>query len=58
MSDVVRMCRARALACEQNARAAMDAALRKEWEQLAIEWHIMASVAARLSGEQADLLVD
>ncbi|UTD28523.1 hypothetical protein [Bradyrhizobium sp. WD16] len=58
MFDVVRMCRARALACEQNARSAMDPALRKEWEELAIQWHLMANVAARVSGEHADLLAD
>lgn len=58
MFDAVRMCRARALACEQNARSAMDAALRREWEELAIQWHLMANVAARVSGEYADLRID
>lgn len=52
MSEAVRICRVRAEACEHNARTALDAILRKEWEELAIQWRLMASMAARLSGEE------
>jgi hypothetical protein len=34
--------RARALLCEQREHAAPDAASRKEWIELAIEWHWLA----------------
>ena len=40
--------RLRALASEQHAREASDPAIKKEWEDLAIQWHLIAHIAAEL----------
>jgi hypothetical protein len=42
--------RFRALASEQRAREASDPAIKKEWEELAIQWHLIAHMAAELGG--------
>jgi hypothetical protein len=42
--------RLRALASEQHAREASDPAIKKEWENLAIQWHLIAHIAAELRG--------
>ena len=42
--------RLRALASEQRAREATDPAIKKEWEDLAIQWHLIAHMAAELRG--------
>jgi hypothetical protein len=42
--------RSRALASEQHARDASDPAIKREWEELAIQWHLIAHVAAELRG--------
>ena len=42
--------RLRALASEQHAREASDPAIKKEWEDLAIQWHLIAHIAAELRG--------
>jgi hypothetical protein len=42
--------RLRALASEQRAREASDPAIKKEWEDLAIQWHLIAHIAAKLRG--------
>jgi hypothetical protein len=42
--------RLRALASEQRAREASDPTTKKEWEDLAIQWHLIAHVAAELRG--------
>ena len=39
----------RALACEDRARVACDIAAKKEWEALAIEWHLVATRTAKTS---------
>jgi hypothetical protein len=44
--------RLRALASEQRAREASDPALKKEWEDLAIQWHLIAHIAAELRGRR------
>jgi hypothetical protein len=41
--------RERAFSCEKMAEEATDQAIRKQWEELAIQWHYMANQAARLS---------
>jgi len=41
------MYRAKALDCEQRAREASDPTSKRDWEELAIEWHTMANFAAR-----------
>ena len=43
--------RLRALFCEQRARKPPEPTSRQDWEELAIEWHTMANLAARMSGE-------
>jgi hypothetical protein len=45
------MYRAKALACEQRARDTSDPASKRDWEELAIEWHTMANFAAKATGE-------
>jgi hypothetical protein len=37
----------RALASEQRARDASDPAIKKEWEALAIEWHLLATISEK-----------
>jgi hypothetical protein len=44
------MYRAKALACEERARHASDPTSKRDWEELAIEWHTMANFAAKESG--------
>jgi len=55
MTDAVRLCRVRAEACEQRARATTDPTLRREWEELGIQWHLVANVAAQMAGEHGVL---
>jgi hypothetical protein len=43
--------RTRALVCEQRAKATSDPTAKADWEELAIEWHLMANIAARDAGE-------
>ena len=40
------LCRLKAIAAEQRAQQATDPALRQDWEELAIEWHLAANLAA------------
>jgi hypothetical protein len=39
--------RARAVVCEQRALEAPDAKTKAEWTELAIEWHLIATVNAK-----------
>jgi len=41
----------RALASEQRARDASDPAIRKEWEALAIEWHLLANTTEKMNNK-------
>ena len=41
--------RLRAIACEQRAAHSEDMDSKREWSELAIEWHTLANIAARLS---------
>ena len=43
--------RLRAVAAEHRARTAADATAKREWEDLAIQWHLLANVAAQASGQ-------
>jgi hypothetical protein len=47
--------RLRALASEQRARNAPDRAIKREWEDLAMQWHLVAHAAATLRGEIPDI---
>jgi hypothetical protein len=42
--------RLRALASEQRARESSDPAIKKEWADLAIQWDLIAHIAAELRG--------
>jgi len=41
----------RALASEQRARDASELALKKEWEALAIEWHLLATMTEKATNK-------
>jgi hypothetical protein len=47
------MYRTKATVCEQRAIEASDPTSKRDWEELAIEWHTMASFAAKVNGETA-----
>lgn len=40
------LCRLKAIAAEQRAKDTPDPVQRQDWEELAIEWHLMANLAA------------
>ncbi len=42
--------RTKALLCEQRAIETTDPASKRDWEELAIEWHTMANFAASTNG--------
>jgi hypothetical protein len=50
------MYRIKATVCEQRAIEASEPTSKRDWEELAIEWHNMASIAAKMNSETA--LVD
>jgi hypothetical protein len=43
--------RLKALFSEERARESTDQTSREDWEELAIEWHMMANLASGASGE-------
>jgi hypothetical protein len=43
--------RLRAIQSEQRARDVSDPVVKAEWEELAIEWHALASAASRSLGD-------
>jgi hypothetical protein len=47
-TDVPRaaLCRLKAIASEQRAKDATDPTLRQDWEEMAIEWHLLANLTA------------
>jgi hypothetical protein len=49
MKDKSSAFRLRAIDCERRARDASDPLIKREWEELAIEWHLLANAEA--SGE-------
>jgi hypothetical protein len=46
--------RLRAVTCEQRAGQVTDRALKREWEELAIEWHLLAKTA-HASGDDGQI---
>ncbi len=46
MNSKSRFFRSKAIICEQRARDATDPISKREWEEMAIEWHSMANLAA------------
>jgi hypothetical protein len=51
ISDRSGIFRLKALFSEQRARESTNATAKQDWEELAIEWHMMANLAARANGE-------
>ena len=49
--------RLKALFSEERARESTDPTSRDDWQELAIEWHMMANLAADESGEISPLRV-
>ena len=43
--------RGKAIACEQRAEETKDRTIRRQWEDLAMQWHLRANQSARLYGE-------
>lgn len=54
MIDQSAIFRRRALASESRARQAAAPALKREWEEIAIQWHSLAHAAAEVAGEISD----
>ena len=55
MADLSGTYRLRALECERRARDAFDPDVIKEWNELAIQWHLMANLSAQESGKPSDI---
>ncbi len=53
LSDRSGVFRLKALSSEQRARDSTDPTSKQDWEELAIEWHTIANLAARMNGEIA-----
>ncbi len=49
MSDQSKAYRIRAIASEQRAASTVDPLLKKEWEEIAIHWHMIANLAAQMN---------
>lgn len=47
--------RLKALFSEQRARESTDQRSRHDWEELAIEWHMMANLAAGANGDSSQI---
>jgi hypothetical protein len=47
-SEVYRL---RAVTCEQRAGQVTDPALKREWEELGIEWHLLANETLMARGD-------
>jgi len=47
--------RMKAIACEQQASDASNPRSKRDWEELAIEWHAMATLTPRTNGEIAQI---
>jgi hypothetical protein len=43
--------RGRAFACERHAKEIADPVVRRQWEELAMNWHLIANQVAGLRGE-------
>jgi hypothetical protein len=49
MTEQSKAYRLRAVACEQRAATTPTPAIKQEWEELAIQWHLLANQAAPTS---------
>jgi hypothetical protein len=50
MADKSQDYRLKAVACGQRAKEAPERITRQEWEELAMQWHLLAHQAAQMSG--------
>jgi hypothetical protein len=57
ISDRSGIFRLKALFSEQRARESTNPTAKQDWEELAIEWHMMANLAARANGEISQIEV-
>ena len=51
MVDQSKLFRLRALANEQRATQTSDSLIKREWTDLAIQWHLLANIAAEAAGK-------
>jgi len=50
--------RLRAAVCDQRAGQVTDPALKRDWQELAIEWHVLANVTAKENCEVDQLDIE
>ena len=55
--DKAKLHRMRAVMCNQRASQATDPPMKRDWEELAIEWHHLASEEERKAGDDDDIEV-
>jgi hypothetical protein len=55
--DKAKLHRMRAVMCNQRASQETDSQLKRGWEELAIEWHHLASEEERAAGDDYDIEV-
>ena len=58
MSNLSQTYRLRALASGQRAREASDPIVKNDWEDLAIEWHLLANSSAKANGQTPHIEFD
>ena len=46
--------RMQAAVCEKRAEEATDREIKRQWQEIAIQWHFMANQAARMFGDPED----
>jgi hypothetical protein len=51
MADQSNVYRLRAVACEQRSKQTADPTVKKEWDELAIEWHLLANIVAQATNK-------
>jgi hypothetical protein len=49
--DKAKLHRMRAVMCDQHASQATDPQVKRDWEELAMEWHHLASEEERTTGD-------
>jgi hypothetical protein len=54
-SDKAKMHRLRAVLCDQRASKATDPQLKRDWAELAIEWHLLAREASGAEGDDGQI---
>jgi hypothetical protein len=52
-SDIYRL---RAISAEQRAKQSADASIKKEWDDLAIQWHLIANVVGANKAHEIDVV--